>query len=498
MANVAVVNGIGLTPVALRPLAGGPSSVARVLETARGLPGVSEVVLLASQSLPGAAGARTVVRDDWTVAEMLAALASCGEGREDLFLLQADSPLADGVIAARMHETHRRYFAEYTFADGWPVGITGEILRVDVLARLAALAAEAVTAVDRQSVFSVIQKDINAFDIETELAPKDLRMLRASLTADQERNAMVVEELIRRGAAGSGEQIIAALEADPGMLRTLPAFFAIQVTDGCPQSCAYCPWPVVAGDPRGKRAAMPVDRFSALLDRIGDFARDAVVSVSLWGEPGLHPDIEPLVGEAARRDGIRLLIETSGIGWPPGSFQRLAGLPAGRQPTWIVSLDAATEPVYRALRGEGFAEATAAAVELLGRFPRRTHVQAVRMQDNEEDLEAFWKSWRQRTEGVIVQKYDHCCGLLPQRRVADLTPVTRMPCFHLRRDFAVLLDGTVPLCREDLRRSAVLGNAFDEDLAAIWRRGEEPWRRHLAGDLPELCTACDEYYTWNF
>jgi hypothetical protein len=88
------------------------------------------------------------------------------------------------------------------------------------------------------------------------------------------------------------------------------------------------------------------------------------------------------------------------------------GAELDRAPTWIVSLDAATEPVYRALRGEGFAEAVRTAEELLRLFPGRTHVQAVRMRDNEEDLEVFYRTWKARTENVIVQKYDSCAGLV--------------------------------------------------------------------------------------
>jgi hypothetical protein len=62
----------------------------------------------------------------------------------------------------------------------------------------------------------------------------------------------------------------------------------------------------------------------------------------------------------------------------------------------------------------------------------------------------------------------------------------------------VLLDGTVPLCREETRAGRVLGNALTEDLAAVWDRGEDLYRSHVARDYPGRCAACDEYYTFNF
>jgi spiro-SPASM protein len=203
------------------------------------------------------------------------------------------------------------------------------------------------------------------------------------------------------------------------------------------------------------------------------------------------------VRAAGRRPGIRLLVETSGVGWRPGVLERIAA-DAVQPPTWIVSLDAATAPVYGRLRGDGFAEAAATAAELLRLFPATTHVQAVRMRENEDDLESFWRDWKARTGRVIVQKYDDFAGTLPDRKVADLSPLARFPCWHLRRDVAVLLDGTVPLCREDLRAASPLGNAFRDDLAEIWARGARVYDRHVAGDLPDLCRRCDEYHTFNF
>jgi spiro-SPASM protein len=185
------------------------------------------------------------------------------------------------------------------------------------------------------------------------------------------------------------------------------------------------------------------------------------------------------------------------VGWEPGIFSKI-GTTLSRSPTWIVSLDATNEELYRMLRGNGFAEAHRSAEELISLFPAHTWVQAVRMKENEDDLEKFFKSWKTRTENVIVQKYDSFSGLLPDRKVADLSPVRRFPCWHLKRDMVVLLDGTVPLCKEDVHAGIRLGNAFDEDLGLIWDRAQEVYRSHISGVYPGICAACDEYYTYNF
>ncbi|HYW85224.1 MAG TPA: spiro-SPASM protein, partial [Spirochaetia bacterium] len=351
-------------------------------------------------------------------------------------------------------------------------------------------------APDRETLFTLVKKDINSFDIETEISPADMRMLRVSLCADFERNFLLLRRIVSNGGRDA-RSACSLLSEKPEILRTLPAFFPVQIVEQCPHACTYCPYPLFGGDILSKTGFMPVERFSSLLAKIASFAGEAVIDISLWGEPALHPRIHDMVAAVLEHPGLDLVIETSGVGWQPGVFSKISTT-FSRSPTWIVSLDATSEELYRTLRGNGFAEAHRAAEDLLTLFPAHAWVQAVRMKENEDDLEKFFKSWKARTENVIVQKYDSFSGLLPDRRVADLSPVRRFPCWHLKRDMVVLMDGTVPLCKEDVRTGTRLGNAFEEDLELIWDRAQGVYRSHIAGSYPAICAACDEYYTYNF
>jgi spiro-SPASM protein len=120
------------------------------------------------------------------------------------------------------------------------------------------------------------------------------------------------------------------------------------------------------------------------------------------------------------------------------------------------------------------------------------------MKDTEEHLETFWRYWKEKTDHIIVQKYDDYCGVLPPRKVTDLSPVRRFPCWHNKRDLNVLLDGTVPRCREDIHARYSLGNLFHESIDEVWDRGESLHREHVDGSYPDICEHCDEYYTFNF
>jgi len=496
MKNTAVINGIGLCPPALRPLIDGQSSFQRVVAFARSLPDVDEPVLLLSQAIDPLPGVRIIVRDTWTTVDLLGVIRQASEGYQDAFYFYADCAFLDGDIARRMHANHRRYWADYTFADGFPYGVTPEILTHETVGRLVALAGDAAAAPDRQTIFSLVSKDINSFDIETEIAPNDMRLMRLSLSADTERNFLLLTRVVAHGARDARAACSFLLEHRETH-RTLPAFYPIQIVERCPYACSYCPYPLFGGNIREATGFMSLADFSLIIDKIAAFSSDAVVDISLWGEPAFHPQIFECIMAALATPGIELVIETSGIGFQPGLFQRVKDASA-KQPRWIVSLDAASEETYRRLRGDGFAEAQRTAQELLSLFPNRTWVQAVRMKENEEDLESFFKTWRARTENVIIQKYDTWSGLLPDRTVADLSPLKRFPCWHLKRDMAILLDGTVPLCREDVRKGTPLGNVLQEEMEVIWARGSKIHEAHVAGVYPGLCAGCNEYYTYNF
>ena len=312
MKNIALINGTDLRALAFRPLLGGRSAVDRSLEFGRTLPGVAETVVFLSKPADLPEGARTVVRPSWSVPDLLAEMSTAAEGCDSVFYFFADCPFLDAALAARMHANHVKYWADYTFADGYPYGITPEILTRDTISRLRGMA-DAGGAPRRDTLFSILKKDINSFDIETEISPHDMRLMRLSLTADSERNFLLLSRIVA-GGARDAEAACAFLLDKQESHRTLPTFFPIQIVERCPQACSYCPYPLVGGNILGKNGFMPVDVFSRLVRRIADFAGDAVIDISLWGEPSLHPRIFDIIASALDVAGIDLVIETSGIG----------------------------------------------------------------------------------------------------------------------------------------------------------------------------------------
>lgn len=494
MNRVVCVNALGLSEYATMALANGDSAADRVQRFISSLPDVGRRIVLCEAGEEVPFPFDRVELPDRNAASLIDALMRSSEGSDQIVYLYADCPFLEPEVTRRMLDNHERFFAEYSFADGYPYGLAPEILSTPVLPLLQRLAGSDV--IERDTLFSVIQKDINSFDIETEISPTDVRMLRLSLSCDNRMNYLLCRNFAAQGSFDEGS-ILSTAQKRQEVLRTVPAFANIQIIDGCPQACSYCAFPKFGGDILNNRNEMSFESFERIVDQIEQFAPEATISISLWGEPSLHSRIEDMVRRVEASGGLRLNVETSGIGWKPETLDRLAS--AGLEKTeWIVSLDAVDPAIYAALRGSGQEEALRTIDRLLAAFPDHVHVQAVRMNENEDHLEEFYRSWKAKTNNVIIQKYDDFCGYLPARKVTDLSPLVRHACWHLKRDLTVLLDGSVTMCREDLKRGHLLGNLITEDIADVWRRGEEVYASHVRTDYPELCKGCDEYYTFNY
>ena len=505
---------------------GEESAFSLALAAAGTLNGVEKTVFfgLEGKEYPGLPGAVCpVLRPSWNRKTLLEELSRASSGYDLTYFAWADCPLLDSTLSGALADRHTRYNAEYSYADGWPYGFAPEILGPGTAGILAKISEKDEYPVERDAVFQAIQKDINAFDIETEISPVDLRPYRLSLAADSKRNLLLLSRLMNAGleSASGAEKLI---NEKPLLLRTLPAFFNIQVSSACPQSCSICPWPAfgAAAPAAAGKDFMPKEAFASLLDKIADFSGDAVIDISLWGELSLHPDRMELIEMVLARPALSLVVETSGIGWKGEELEALAEAAAKSAPrknhmaslSWIVSLDAHDPGRYSEVRGPGFSEAQDCAKKLLSLFPGDAYVQAVRVNGYEDDIERFYRFWKGecafagRPEGsqVIIQKYNDFAGALPKMQASDLSPVKRRPCWHIMRDMNILLDGTTPSCREDLAAlkgkgegdKLVLGNAFNEDLCVIWEKGAALYLEHCKLEYKGICAGCDEYYTYNF
>jgi len=519
MKNLLILYAANLKGQAFLPLYSGKNAVELCLEQAKKFIGVKKTVLFSDNSdFSFLKDVEIEQRDSgaWTKRSVLERIAELQGDFDLIYFAFADCPFLDPALADSIAQRHLKFRAEYSYADGFPFGLAPETLSPGTAGILAKILGDDDGSVERDMLFSVIQKDINAFDIEAEISSVDLRCHRLNLCADSKRNFLLLNNFITANSnkiphTNDVERII---ENQSGILRTLPSFYPIQVYGGCPQKCSICPYPAIT-DAIGRKDFMEIDKFNALLDKIIEFSGDAVIDLSLWGELSLHSEKMKLIEAVIARKELSLIIETSGLGWKNEELEKCAQLSLSSDAritslpslSWIVSLDSADSKRYSNLRGAGFAEAEDCAKKLLKLFPKDCYVQAVRIKDSEDDTEKFYRYWKEASpngeKNIIIQKYDDFCGSMEKKQASDISPVIRQPCWHIIRDFPVLLNGDVPLCREDLSvfkgdNKRVLGNVFADSLENIWQNGGKYYNDQCKKNYAQICADCDEYYTYNF
>jgi spiro-SPASM protein len=479
-----------------------------VVRYVRSLPETDKVFLIRNDDAPEVKVPphwKTHTRNFWTASDIMEFLVETASGTsEDTVLLyaQGDAPFLDAGITERMLENHRQYYSEYTFGDGFPRGYAPELLDPAALERMVPLASTLRGPAARTVLFDVISSDINAFDLETELSGIDLRYLRLQLFCDIRRRHLLCSALYR--ACSGGQDVMTVIQNNEETLMTLPAYISVQVTRRCPSRPMYLPDTTDftdMTDTTDSRADSPEDmnaaQYREVLHAVREFAPDSVIGISCHGEAALHPDILDIIRMTTEETPLSLVVETSGIGWSEEVISSLIERPPERT-RWIIELDASEPELYRRLRGEGFEEAKAFALRMIEAFSGSVWVQAVRLNESEHDLAGFYKGWTAITPNVIIQKYNDYCGIVPDRKPADIAPLERYPCWHLKRDLVILTDGTVPLCGQDLGVRFRRGNVFTDGLESVWEAGRTYYRLHLDKNYPDLCSKCDEYYTFNF
>ncbi|MGP1594874.1 MAG: spiro-SPASM protein [Treponema sp.] len=523
MKSLVVLLASGISGYALQPLAeNAQSAFSAALQRAVQLPHCAVVAITVQNDAKAALQAQAVqclsLADQKklifidqpadTAAQLFQLLLPHISGIDAVFFSWGDAPFLDAASSKELYRRHCTYKADYTFADGYPEGLFPHIFTTALLRLAAQLPAAAELPLTRSFLFDLIKKDINAYDLETMIAPADVRHLRLHFYVSSKAQYLLCRSFVDITAENYDTLIT---ERRPA-LRLLPAYYGIEIVAHQPLRSLY--QPPVFDAAFSPACCMAVEKAAAIFHAIADFSEHAVVSLSLYGEPLLHPQITDIVRAALSYSGISLLIETNGTAADSTVYEEIARIaesaPArtnGRLPIyWIVCIDSVSSTMYATVHRIAAVEdasvllkkAVTAAERLSVLFPHAVWTQLIRMNENEEEMEPFFRFWEQQQAKPLIQKYNHLCGVLPDRRVADISPLDRHPCWHLKRDMSIMNDGTVPLCRDAVGTSVVLGNAFCDSLADIWERGSIYYSEQINGLYKGMCKQCDEYYTYNF
>ncbi|MGL4986564.1 MAG: spiro-SPASM protein [Treponemataceae bacterium] len=518
MKTLAILYAASLTEYAFKSVFDGKSAFQKAVEWAQSIKEVESIIILAKDDtiqIPESSVPINLCTDDeWTTSKLLSTLSQKAQGYSYAVFGWADCPFYNKEITNSLYETHCHYAAEYTFAEGYAGGLSPEVLSVGTINLLAEIAKDNTSSVNRGSIFSVLKKDINSFEVETVIAEQDIRYLRLNLACQTRRDFMLctrMHNLLKENPSMSVADIALSEKLAAPILKTLPAFYNIQISEKCMGTCTFCPYPQALQEKKGispcqSTLFMEKETFTKTISKIADYSHDAVICLSLWGDPLYHPDFCNFIDIILKYPHLSILIETTGEMVTSDFVQKIKTVVdknAKRHNeygtiNWIVSLDSIDAQMYTQLHGSDHYHSALNAYEVLSQaFGQSVYPQFLRLQENECQLEQFYRTWKEKTDNVIVQKYNWFCGGLADKKVADLRPIERNPCWHLRRDMHILIDGSVPLCKEYVLEPSC-GNAFSDSLETIWDKITVKLEEHLTSKYKGLCENCDEYYTFNF
>ena len=432
-----------------------------------------------------------------------------------------DLPFLNKNLSQKLIDSHITYKSEYTFADGYPYGFAPEALNAGTIGILAELSKTTQVPlgeqpVTREAIYNLINTDINSFDVETIISDTDWRLLRLSFHCGKKDNFMQCKALYEAAGkegfddfqtAEAAEKLSEIASKNPACLKTVPGFYNLQISGKTSFESVYLPCAVPVNE------NMPFEKCCKLIEKIAEFSENAVISLSAWGEPLAHPDFLKIVEKILSYPGLSVFLETDGLLVTPELCSALEILNKNaleRTHQWqklmiAVILDATTEETYQKLHKNSpagaFQKAVNAVALLQNALPGQIYPQFVRMNANEEELEAFYRYWNEKTNpsggNLIIQKYDDFAGLLPECKPADLSPLERDPCWHLRRDLTILSTGEASSCRACVLAGS-LGNVFEKPLEEIWSKTDELLKNHINRKYCDKCEKCDEWYTFNF
>jgi len=490
MKRLFIINCKNISHYAFSPILNGNSAFQFTHEE---LKNSRDIHYISDYDLPGITDERQY-KDINTEKELLDLISRLTEPEEDRVQIVWLSGLSPFFIEERLNELseiHEKWQASFTFADGYPSGLYPEIINFEDISEMLKLA-ENKPFDESFSFFTVLSRNINEFDIESIMVKEDIRQLRVELLCNNKGNALLCSRFISKRNCNA-DDLVKLILKNQNKLMTLPYYYQIQINSTCPQVCSYCPYSEFS---EKSHKYISSENFEEILKKISKFSSECHVSLSLWGEPALHPQILSVLKVFEAYPQIIPVVETSGIGWNSDLFINLSKELLSRI-LWIVSVDSTNPETYRKLRGPGFDEAVKFAITM--NSLSRLYVQSVRMKSNNEELPGFLAFWEFRKINTIIQKYDSFAGKLPDLKIVDLQPVKRHACWHLRRELVIDLKGNVSMCREVFNdNSFILGNIYSDTPGDIWSKQQDLFSRQTAGHFSEICRRCDEYYTYNF
>lgn len=427
------------------------------------------------------------------------------KGVQHIALATGVYPLLDHELTQKLFRIHTEYRADISYAENLPAGMCVDWVSRDLLESLDIMEAHDEDIIPGIRPF--VEKNINQFHAEVHYEEPDLRLLRLDFSLASERSITKAAALIKQLKTNAPlyAQLQPLLDAAPGLLHTFPSYIELEFNATTGAVSYFSPLGYIEQQP----AQLSAQHLDTVREFIAQGLGDTSVCASGLGEPLEHPQALNYLQSLLDDTNIRFVfIETNGI-----LLEKLLPLAAHKHASKlrvIVLLNSLER--YAEYSGAPASSLTVVktamksfAMELAGKGKNPAEIlylQTLKVEENEAEIDALYALAEELGAAFLLQKYNRYAGLMPERRVSDMTPLERYSCWHLRRDLFIRANGDVAFCKQtiDPKKPAARGNLTKDSLSDLWKTQGGDFVANYKSQYPAHlpCASCDEYFTFNF
>ncbi len=466
-----------------------------------------------------------------------------GDSQEIIAICYGWYPLLDLQLSLEALSDHNCYIAHFTYGENIPIGFLPDFASADFI--------ELLPEEIEKDLRTFVVQHIDRYDVEIFYRRPDLRQYRLDLSTNSARSTRLAQDIIELKPQLQYGELEGFLKSHPQLLRPYPSYFEIELTRKSPLQPFY--WPanreekgegvidervredrviedraredrIIEGraiEERVKDERVKEDRVrgakareaqlsSHLIQKIisdistNNMPRDTTIALGGLGEPMEHPLFFETVESLLKLEQtVRIYVETFALRLDHKNLERLAALKEANKLHIIIRLNTLRRERYREMYGSDLLDQVIKSIKAIAekKLPLHFYAEMLRIKENEDEVEAYMNYFAKLPIEVLLQKYNRYIDLLPERRVADLTPLHRDFCWHLCRDIYLTAEGLVVFCKQDpfARRAP----AIDFRSHSIEQIYSQTVQRHIASvrgqhsKLAMPCLQCDEWYTFN-
>ena len=403
-------------------------------------------------------------------------------------------PMFSLDLTRELESRHTRYLAQYSYSENLPKGIVPYFLSREFVNSLPDNVPT--TAHD------YLIKNLNNYDTEIFFKEPDLRQFRLDFSLSDFRSLKLSEFFMKVNPNMEYRELFDNILANPNGFRLAPSYIEMELYHGCESACTFCPRQFISNENDTEKLSLSfITKF--LNDLNQTFPYPITICLGGMGEPFLHPEFNEIIVAILDYPHLKELIVETALYVDINKFlETISSIGQNKTKlSLIVNLTTLNESKYKEIyqnktNVKSVLDKISTIADTLGKS--NIHLQIIKIKEIEEEIESYFTYFEKLGINVILQKYNSYAGLMPEKRVSDLTPIKRDFCWHLNRDLYITSDGSVTICKQELQNK--IGNLHSDSIFSIWEKGMKTFSNSLHGNHDKInapCLTCDEWYTFN-